>query len=93
MDVIAQAGLGGFLFASTFPFLSVVEQIEAVQTEARVESATNPIEVVLTIDVSQSMEYRLGGRQSPTGGGPSSLCLSECSRDHRSSLVRRVTRA
>ena len=62
VGVIAQADLGGFFFSSTLPFLSAVDRIESVRTEAGVEMATNPVEVVLAIDVSQSMEHRLGGR-------------------------------
>ena len=61
VDVNAQADLGGFLFASTLPLLTEVQQIEAVRTEARVESVTNPIEVVLAIDSSGSMDKALDG--------------------------------
>ena len=61
VDVSAQADLGGFLFSSMLPFLSGVEQIESIKTEARVESVTNPIEVVLAIDISGSMARDLDG--------------------------------
>ena len=69
VDVNAQADLGGFLFASMLPFLSGVQQIEAVQTQARVESVTNPIEVVLAIDASQSMARALDGGHAWKGLG------------------------
>ena len=68
VDVTAQADLGGFLFASRLPLLSEVKQIEFVATESRTESVTNPVEVVLAIDVSGSMARRLDGswrRNSP----------------------------
>ena len=60
VDVDVEADLGGFLFGATLPFLSGVEQIAAMKTGARVESVTNPIEVVLAIDVSTSMNTKLG---------------------------------
>ena len=70
VDVSAQADLGGFLFASHLPFLSGVEQIEETAAEARTESVTNPIEVVLAIDVSASMERTLtGGTGTPSRMG------------------------
>ena len=70
VDVSAQADLGGFLFSSMLPFLGGVQQIEAMKTEARVESVTNPIEVVLAIDVSGSMARDLDG--SWTSDSPNS---------------------
>ena len=74
VDVTAQADLGGFLFASMLPLLSGVQQIEAVRTEARVESVTNPIEVVLAIDASGSMDRALdGGWASAWRGIPSRM--------------------
>ena len=60
VNVKARADLGGFVFGSRLPFLSGVTQIESVTTEARVESVTNPIEIVLAIDVSLSMSAKLG---------------------------------
>ena len=62
VNVKTRADLGGFLFATTLPFLSGVTQVEAMETGARVESVENPIEVVLAIDVSSSMESGLTGR-------------------------------
>ena len=67
VDVDVEADLGGFLFGATLPFLSGVEQIAAMKTEARVESVTNPIEVVLAIDVSTSMAITLDGRTPGPG--------------------------
>ena len=70
VDVNAQADLGGFLFSKMLPFLGGVQQIEAVRTEARVEGVTNPVEVVLALDISASMDKDLDGRW--TNGGPDS---------------------
>ena len=61
VDVNVQADLGGFLLAGRLPFLSGVDQIESMTVGARVESVTNPIEVVLAIDVSHSMSGKLDG--------------------------------
>ena len=61
VDVSVQADLGGFLFASTLPLLSGVDEIDSMTVGARVESVTNPIEVVLAIDVSHSMDGKLDG--------------------------------
>ena len=70
VDVTAQADLGGFLLASTLPLLSGVAQVESIKTESRVKSAVNPIEVVLAIDTSKSMERALDGKK--TSGDTSS---------------------
>ena len=61
VDVNVQADLGGFLFGATLPLMGGVDQIESMRTGARVESVTNPIEVVLAIDVSSSMQSKLDG--------------------------------
>ena len=61
VDVNVQADLGGFLLAGRLPFLSGVDQIDSMTVAARVESVTNPIEVVLAIDVSHSMNGKLDG--------------------------------
>ena len=73
VDVSTQADLGGFLFASTLPFLSGTQQIASMKTESRVESVTNSIEVVLAIDISGSMKNALDG-------GPASAWLGIPSR-------------
>ena len=72
VDVNVKADLGGFLFAATLPFMSGVGQIGSMRAEARVESVTNPIEVVLAIDVSSSMQSRLDG-QWPSGSEKSRM--------------------
>ena len=64
VDVNAQADLGGFLLASRLPLLSGVTEVESMQVESRVKSAVNPIEVVLAIDTSKSMERALDGMEA-----------------------------
>ena len=64
VDVNAQADLGGLLLASRLPFLSGVTEVESMQVESRVKSAVNPIEVVLAIDTSKSMERALDGTKT-----------------------------
>ena len=61
VEVTVQADLGGFLFGTTLPLLSGVDQIESMTTEARVESILAPTEVVLAIDISKSMGKTLEG--------------------------------
>lgn len=61
VNVTAQADLGGFLLASRLALLSGVKQLEFIATESRTESVTNPVEVVLAIDVSGSMARDLDG--------------------------------
>ena len=70
VDVNAQADLGGFLLASRLPLLGGVSQAESVQVKSRVKRAVNPIEVVLAIDISKSMERALDGKK--TSGDTSS---------------------
>ena len=74
VDVNAQADLGGFLFGATLPFLSGVGQIESMKVGARAESVTNPVEVVLAIDVSTSMTAALDGRR-PRWGEKSRMAI------------------
>ena len=61
VDVNAQADLGGYLFATTLPFLSGAGAIPSMKAAARVENVKIPIEVVLALDVSTSMRSKLGG--------------------------------
>ena len=64
VDVRAQADLGGFMFASQLPLLGGVDQIDTMTAESRVEAATNPVEMVLAIDISNSMSVSLEGNYS-----------------------------
>lgn len=67
VDVRAEADMGGFLFAGQMPLLGGVDQIKAMIVDSKVESETNPVEVVLAIDISGSMEQDLAGTKRLTG--------------------------
>jgi len=62
VGVSAQADLGGFLFAGRLPLLGGVKPIESVSVVSRVEGTTNPVEVVLAIDITGSMSRDLEGK-------------------------------
>lgn len=81
VDVSVQADLGGFLFASKLPFMSAVGEIASLTTKARVERSTSPVEVVLAIDISQSMEYKLGGRWSKAAGDSRMTIVKRAAKD------------
>ena len=66
VSVLAQADLGGTLFARNLPLLGNYEGPEATVVKAGVESESTPVEVVLAIDMSASMSDDLRGRWSPT---------------------------
>ena len=62
VDVAAQADLGGFLFAGHLAFLSgVTGPKDGLRAVAAVDSVSVPVEVVLALDVSGSMEADLHG--------------------------------
>ena len=61
VDVAASADLGGTLFARHLPLAGSATGPATTAVAARVESLTVPIEVVLAIDVSTSMERTLSG--------------------------------
>ena len=62
--VNVRADLGGHLFASMLPFLAGVPEIETMATKAEVVATKNPVEVVLAVDVSESMQNGLDGRST-----------------------------
>ena len=64
VGVSATADLGGFLFAGRLPLLGGVKPIETVSVMSRVEGTTNPVEVVLAIDISGSMSRDLEGKHA-----------------------------
>ena len=61
VDVSAQAELAGTLLSRHMPMLESVADSQQVRAVTQVEGVTNPIEVVLAIDVSTSMDYLLNG--------------------------------
>ena len=61
VDVAATADLGGTLFSRKLPILSNYKGPEKVGTSAGVETRVTPIEAVLAIDMSYSMQTDLEG--------------------------------
>ena len=61
VDVAASADLGGTLFSRHLPILSNYKGPATVGTRAGVETEVTPIEAVLAIDVSTSMQIKLDG--------------------------------
>ena len=62
VDVSAQADLGGSLLSRHMPLLGNFTGPSVMHVKAGVESITNPVEVVLAIDISQSMTHCVSGR-------------------------------
>ena len=79
VDVSVEADMGGAILATSIGFLSDVDEIRAVRVESLTERIVKPVEVVLAIDVSQSMERCLRS---------SSRCAVE--EDMRISIVKRA---
>ena len=79
VDVSVEADLGGTILSRHMPLLGEYAGSGATRVEAQVESVTNPIEVVLAIDISGSMSSRL------TGGTSCPHCT-----DNRISIVKRA---
>ena len=61
VDVWVEADLGGTLLARHMPMFGDVGESGLVRTDALVKSTVNPIEVVLAIDISDSMDSLLDG--------------------------------
>ena len=61
VNVTAQADLGGFILGGRLPFLADAKGPAKVRAESRTDTLTSPVEVVLAIDVSGSMELDLAG--------------------------------
>ena len=69
VDVSVEADLGGTLLSRHMPLLGEYEGSGTTRVVTQVESVTNPIEVVLALDISDSMARLLAGR-SPCSGCP-----------------------
>ena len=67
VDVAATADLGGTLFSRHLPVLSNYKGPEKVGTRAGVETSVTPVEAVLAIDVSTSMQVTLAARTPGEG--------------------------
>ena len=75
VSVSASADLGGTLFSRELPILDNYEGPEQIGVKAAVEGVSNPIEVVLAIDVSGSMGRRLDGEVAKGGGSDSRMAI------------------
>ena len=64
VDVSAEADLGGTILAHHVPMFESAAESQQIRAVSMVESVTNPIEVVLAIDVSTSMDTLIDGRQA-----------------------------
>ena len=64
VDVSIQADLGGTLLSKHMPMFGDAGEPGPMRAKSVVESTTNPIEVVLALDMSESMDSRLDGRSS-----------------------------
>ncbi len=62
VDVTVSANLGGTLFSRHLPIMDNSRGPEKVEVAARVEGTSNPVEVVLAIDISKSMRLTLGAK-------------------------------
>ena len=62
VGVTAEADLGGTLFASRLPLFAGFTDPEAIKVEAGVERVREPADLVLAIDMSNSMKRDLKGR-------------------------------
>lgn len=63
VSVTATADLGGTLFSRHLPLLGNYAGPEATVVKAGVETESTPVEVVLAIDITSSMEEDLAGRR------------------------------
>ncbi len=68
VGVTASADLGGTLFSRSLPLLGSYKGPEATVAKAGVESRPTPVEVVLAIDISKSMEQDLDGAWNAPAG-------------------------
>ena len=89
VDVAAQADVGGALLSRHLPMFGSSDAPQMVRVATRVESVTNPIEVVLAIDISTSMWLLLNGLESCTDSDVSRGCpVSNGRGNARISLVK-----
>ena len=75
VSVKAEADLGGTLFSRELEILGNYEGPEKIGGKAAVEGVSNPIEVVLAIDVSGSMGRRLDGEVAKGDGSDSRMAI------------------
>ena len=75
VSVKVEADLGGTLFSRERKILGEYEGPEKIGGGAAVEGVSNPIEVVLAIDVSGSMGRRLDGEEAKGDGSDSRMAI------------------
>ena len=75
VSVKVSADLGGTLFSRELPILERYKGPEKIGGGAAVEGVSNPIEVVLAIDVSGSMGRRLDGEVAKGDGSDSRMAI------------------
>ena len=76
VDVKAAADLGGTLFSRHLPIMGNYTGPSEVGTLAKVEGTSNPIEVVLAIDISGSMAWTLNAGQAKADGSDSRMAIA-----------------
>lgn len=64
VDIAAQANLGGTLLSKHMPIAGNYSGPSEIRVAAQVESMTSPVEVVLAIDISESMRSLLNGTRA-----------------------------
>ena len=75
VSVKVSADLGGTLFSRDLPIMGKYKGPEQIGGEAAVEGVSNPIELVLAIDVSGSMGRRLDGEVAEGDGSDSRMAI------------------
>ena len=68
VDVAAEAELGGVFLSRLLPFMADSLVAERMRAESIVETFINPIEVVLAIDISDSMKKAVDSDRQPPRG-------------------------
>ena len=68
VDVAAEAELGGVFLSRLLPFMADSLVAERMRAESIVETFINPIEVVLAIDISDSMKKAVDSDRQPPWG-------------------------
>ena len=95
VDVSAAADLGGTLLARHLSMSGSSEESQEIRVVARVESVTNPVEVVLAIDVSTSMWNLLNGYSGYSTCSAADIlrgCSNAGREDARISIMKRAAK-
>ena len=68
VDVVAEAELGGTFLSRLLPFMAETSVGERMRAGSMVETLINPVEVVLAIDISDSMKNTVDSNRPPFTG-------------------------